>query len=73
MRFFAITNKATLATEYLGIHPSQLDAWVIFLGWPTADELGIAKMKYACEEVAIYPLAQACRTTELSRPNGETP
>jgi hypothetical protein len=68
MKFWAITNKTSLKTMYLGIHDSAESAWQIFLGWPGPDEIQRAKLKFVCEEVAIFPIAQACRPPASPQP-----
>ena len=61
MKFWAATDKQSLKTVYLGIHENEKDAWHIFLGWPSDDEVQEAKLKFVLEQVAIYPIAQVCR------------
>ena len=61
MKFWAATDKQSLVTVYLGIHEDEKEAWHMFLGWPSDDEVREAKLKFVLEQVAIYPVAQACR------------
>ena len=60
-KFWAVTDKQSLQTVYLGVHETQSNVWQIFLGWPSPEEVRDAKLKFICEEVAVYPIAQACR------------
>lgn len=61
MKVFAITNKKTLLCEYIGLHEDQDATWWTYLGWPDPEEVERAKLKYVCEEVHCYPVAQIVR------------
>lgn len=61
MKAYAVTNKETLQTVYLGLHEDLDAAWTVFLGWPDDAEQADAKLKFCCEEVDVYPTAQKCR------------
>jgi hypothetical protein len=57
---FAITEKKSLLTIYVGIHASEDEAWMIYLGYPSREELADAKMRLICSQVAMYPVEQLC-------------
>ncbi len=58
MKIFAITNKATLVCEYIGLHSDEHSAWQIFLGWPGPEEIRDAQLRSICQEVHCYPVKQ---------------